>query len=143
MPNFNLNDEELRNTVLFLLSLQEQTVRWPQKSFADKGSAQATVSGSSIASDKSGEELVKISGCNTCHKFDGPERLVGPSLWDIGTRQDRVYIRESILEPDKVVAPGYPGQVMKTTLDGLGFYQKISVESLEKMVDYLASMKGK
>jgi len=131
--------------VIFLLSLQEQTVKWPQKSFADKGSVpgQATVSGSSIPSDTSGEELVKISGCNTCHKFDGPERLVGPSLWDIGTRQDRVSIRESILEPDKVVAQGYPGQVMKTTLDGLGFYQKISVESLEKIVDYLVSMKGK
>lgn len=144
MPNFNLNDEELRNVVTFLLSLQEQTVKWPQKSFADKGpaQAQATGSGSSIPSDKSGAELVKIAGCNTCHKFDGPERLVGPSLWDIGTRQDKAYIREAILEPDKVVTPGYPGQVMKTTLEGLGFYQKISVESLEKMVDYLTSLKG-
>jgi hypothetical protein len=34
MPNFNLNDDELQNVVIFLLGLQESTVSWPQKSFA-------------------------------------------------------------------------------------------------------------
>ena len=29
---------------------------------------------------KSGAELVQQWGCNACHKFDGPDRLVGPSL---------------------------------------------------------------
>jgi cytochrome c oxidase subunit 2 len=91
---------------------------------------------------KSGEELVKLTGCNACHKFDGPDRLVGPSLWDIGERKDQAYIRESILEPDKDVLSGYPAGVMKATLLGTGFYQNISLESLEKMVEYLASLKG-
>ena len=48
-------------------------------------------------------ELVQQWGCNACHKFDGPDRLVGPSLWDIGARQDTNYIREAILQPDAVV----------------------------------------
>jgi cytochrome c oxidase subunit 2 len=87
--------------------------------------------------------VVKVAGCITCHKFDGPERLVGPSLWDIGTRQDKDYIRESILDPDKVVVSGFPQGVMKATLTSTGFYQHISVETLEKLVDYLATLKGK
>jgi hypothetical protein len=70
--------------------------------------------------------------------------LVGPSLLDIGTRQYSEYIRESILDPDKVLTPGgYPQGVMKATLTGMGFYQNISIEALEKIVEYLAGLKGK
>jgi hypothetical protein len=54
-----------------------------------------------------------------------------------------VSIRESILDPDKVVTPGYPAEVMKATLTSAGFYQKISVEGLERIVDYLSDLKGK
>ncbi len=144
MPNFNLKDEELRDVVTFLLSLQEHEVQWPQKSFAQKDGAEAQASGGGIAfRGKSGEELVKLAGCVTCHKLDGPERLVGPSLWDIGARQDNAYIRESILEPNKVVVQGFPPAVMKQTLLGTGFYQQVSLEALEKIVDYLAGLKGK
>ena len=39
MPNFNLNDAELRDVVMFLLGLQEQSVPWPQKSFAQQVAA--------------------------------------------------------------------------------------------------------
>jgi cytochrome c2 len=143
MPNFNLNDEELQNVVIFLLSLQEHGVPWPKKSFAETAasSGQAASAGLMFAG-KNGEELVKLAGCNACHKFDGPDRMVGPSLWDIGERKDKGYIRESILEPDKDVVSGYPPGVMKATLLGTGFYQNISLESLEKMVEYLASLKG-
>lgn len=145
MPDFRLNDDELQNMVIFLLSLQEESVPWPKKSFAAAATAgQATVTGNSAAwAGKNGEELVKLAGCNACHKFDGPESLVGPSLWDVGARQSKEAIREAILEPDKTVTPGYPAGVMKATLDGTGFYQKLSIEGLERMVDYLASLQGK
>ena len=145
MPNFNLNDEDLQRAVTFLLGLQEQNVPWPKKSFAHKAAAngQAPAESGSAWAGKNGEELVKLAGCNACHKFDGPERLVGPSLWDIGTRQKKEYIRESILEPDKVVIPEYPAGLMQATLTSTGFYQKISVEGLERIVDYLTSLKGK
>lgn len=145
MPNFNFTDAELRNVVTFLLSLQESTVPWPQKSFAktspDTGAP--TAGGGMLFTDKSGEELVKLAGCNACHKFDGPERLVGPSLWDVGARQDKAYIRESIVEPDKVVVTGFPKGVMKATLMGTGFYKNVSLEALEEIVEYLAALKGK
>ncbi|MFL5625677.1 MAG: c-type cytochrome, partial [Ktedonobacteraceae bacterium] len=145
MPNFNLNEEDLQSVVTFLLGLQEQNIPWPKKSFAHKAAAngQATpADGGSAWAGKNGAELVKLAGCNACHKFDAPERLVGPSLWDVGARQNKDYIRESILEPDKVVVPGYPAGLMQATLTSTGFYQKISVEGLERIVDYLASLKG-
>jgi len=146
MPNFNLNDEELQRVVTFLLGLQEQGTPWPKKSFAPKVAANsqaAPAEGVSTWVGKSGEELVKLAGCIACHKFDGPESLVGPSLWDIGGRQDKEYIRESILDSDKVIVPGYPAGVMKATLTGTGFYQKIPLEGLERIVDYLVGLKGK
>ena len=146
MPNFNLNDEELRNVVVFLLGLQEHAVAWPQHSFSDKSEAGAAASAGVSYAGKSGEEIYKQAGCLSCHKIDGPDRLVGPSLWDIGAKQDKDMIRESIVWPDKVMAPGepaYPKGVMKSTLDGLGFYQQISIEAMETLVDYLASLKGK
>lgn len=141
MPNFNFNDKELRDVVTFLLSLQETTVAWPRKSFA-KAEEKASAGAGLAFVGKSGEELVKLSGCLACHKVDGPDRLVGPSLWDIGTRKDKAYILESILQPDKEVVAGFPPALMKTTLQGSGFYQNISIESLEKIVDYLAGLKG-
>ncbi|GIX45790.1 MAG: hypothetical protein KatS3mg131_0001 [Candidatus Tectimicrobiota bacterium] len=95
-----------------------------------------------MASGKSGAELVKQWGCVNCHKLDGPERLVGPSLWDIGARQDKRYILESILDPDAVVVPGYPPGVMKSTLEGMGFYQKVALADLKALVEYLASLQG-
>ena len=93
-------------------------------------------------SGASGQELVQQWGCIACHKFDGPEKLVGPSLWDIGARKDANYIRESILQPDAVVVEGFPAGLMKGTLDGSGFYQKAPLQDLNAIVDYLTSLKG-
>lgn len=146
MPNFNLNDAELQNVVMFLLGLQEQGVQWPKKSFIQAAAATgqtAALGDGGAWAGKSGEELVKLAGCNACHKFDGPESLVGPSLWDVGARQNKEAIRESIIEPDKMVTPGYPAGVMKATLAGMGFYQKLSVEGLDRIVEYLAGLQGK
>ncbi len=147
MPNFNFNDDELRNVVTFLLALQEPTVLWPQKLFTKESEANGQPASGGVAyAGKSGQEVFQLGGCIACHKLDGPERLVGPSLWDIGARQDTDYIRESILKPDKVMVAGnpeYPKGLMKATLMGNGFYQQVSIETLEKLVEYLASLKGK
>jgi mono/diheme cytochrome c family protein len=146
MPNFNLNDEELQSVVTFLLGLQEHTVSWPKKSFVHKAAANgqaALAEGGSAWAGKTGEELIKLAGCVACHKLDGPESLVGPSLWDVGGRQGKDAIREAILDPDKVIVSGYPAGVMKATLTSTGFYQKISLEGLDRIVDYLSGLQGK
>jgi cytochrome c2 len=146
-----LNDLEMVAVVSFLQSLGgEVTVngqaRFPK--YRGEGGAEVAAQAPAAAvtalaaAGASGTDLVQQWGCNACHKFDGPDRLVGPSLWDIGARQDSNYIRESILQPDAVVTPGFPPQVMQTTLNGTGFYQKVSLQDLNTMVDYLASLRG-
>ena len=148
-----LSDLEMVAIVSFLQSLGgEVTVngqtRFPKyrgeggAEVAAAAPAPAAPAAAPEASGKSGAELVQQWGCNACHKFDGPDRLVGPSLWDIGARQDASYIREAILQPDAVVTTGFPPQVMQATLNGTGFYQKVSLQDLNSMVDYLASLRG-
>lgn len=107
------------------------------------GSAAATATGAEPGpSGAAGQDLVQQWGCVACHKIDGPEKIIGPSLWDIGARQDANYIRESILQPDAYLAEGYPGGLMQGTLDGAGFYQKVSLQDLNTIVNYLTSLKG-
>ncbi len=47
------------------------------------------------------------ASCVRCHKVKGEGGDVGPDLTGIITRHDREYILESILYPNKVIAPGY------------------------------------
>jgi cytochrome c2 len=152
-----LNDLELVAVVSFLQSLGGEvtvtgTSRFPKwRGEGGEAAAQAApqpaaaagaAPAAAVAAGKSGSELVQQWACNTCHKFDGPDRLVGPSLWDIGARQDVNYIRESILQPNAVVVQGFPPQVMQSTLESLGFYQKVALQDLNTLVDYLTSLKG-
>jgi cytochrome c2 len=147
-----LNDLELVAVVAFLESQGgEVTVngqsRFPQWRGEGGGAVPAAAAATpapaaAAPSGASGQELVQQWGCVACHKLDGPEKLVGPSLWDIGARKDASYIRESILQPDAMVVEGFPAGLMKGTLDGSGFYQKVPLQDLNTMVDYLTSLKG-
>ena len=109
--------------------------------------AMATLPVPALAADATAAmELAKKNGCLACHSLDKPDRLIGPSLFDIGKRKDRAYILESILEPDRVIAQGtppYPPGLMLATLQGIGFYQKVTAENLLTLVDYLSTLKGK
>jgi len=49
---------------------------------------------------------------------------------------------ESILKPDAQVAQGFPPGVMGATLMGNGFYQKVNIDDLNKLVGYLLTLKG-
>jgi cytochrome c2 len=147
-----LSDLELVAVVSFLQSQggevtvngQTHFAKWRGEGGGATTAAAAPAAGTAAAapSGASGQELIQQWGCVTCHKLDGPEKLIGPSLWDIGARKDANYIRESILQPDAVVVEGFPPGLMKGTLDGSGFYQKVPLQDLNAIVDYLTSLKG-
>jgi cytochrome c2 len=145
-----LSDLEMVALVAFLESQggevkvngQTRFPKWRGEGGGSAPAAAAPVAAAPGPSGASGQELVQQWGCVACHKLDGPEKLLGPSLWDIGTRKDTNYIRESIVEPDTVVVEGFPPGLMKGTLDGSGFYQKLSLQDLNTIVNYLASLKG-
>ncbi|GIX48106.1 MAG: hypothetical protein KatS3mg131_2317 [Candidatus Tectimicrobiota bacterium] len=85
-------------------------------------------------------ELLETYECTRCHRLTSPHRLVGPSLWRLGERADAATIRAAILEPDAVVAPGYPPGVMRACLQANGFYRDIQRQPalLERIVAFLA-----
>jgi quinoprotein glucose dehydrogenase len=53
------------------------------------------------------------ASCVRCHKVQGIGGKVGPDLTGIITRHDREYILESILFPNKSIAPGYESQLVE------------------------------
>ena len=73
-----------------------------------------------------GEELFRLYvpearyACISCHLPDSTQTLLGPGLRDIGVSAARCdpeqsledYLRESLLEPDVCLVPGYTAAVM-------------------------------
>ncbi len=56
--------------------------------------------------------------CTACHKIaDGAGSNVGPNLKDIGAKKDRLYLLQSLVDPQAVVASGY-GNIALTLQDG-------------------------
>ena len=62
-----------------------------------------------IADAKRGENIFynHTARCVLCHMLKGQGSTVGPPLDGIATRKDASYIRESLLEPSKVLAQGF------------------------------------
>lgn len=58
---------------------------------------------------KRGEQifLKHPAACVLCHSLKGQGSTVGPALDGVATRGTEAYIRESLLEPSKVIAKGY------------------------------------
>ena len=56
-----------------------------------------------------GEQLVfkHAAACILCHAIKGQGSAVGPALDGIATRATQDYIKESLLEPNKILAKGY------------------------------------
>ena len=48
-----------------------------------------------------------IAACKNCHMLGGVGSTVGPALDGIAVRQNAAYIRDSLLEPNKVLAQGF------------------------------------
>ncbi|MEE8400591.1 MAG: c-type cytochrome, partial [Candidatus Hydrothermarchaeaceae archaeon] len=63
-----------------------------------------------------GKEVFSGKACSACHFIKGDyevgSTLIAPELSDIGTRKDAAFIKESILDPNAVVAEGYSPGIM-------------------------------
>jgi len=60
---------------------------------------------------KRGEDIFHnhVARCVLCHSLKGNGSTVGPPLDGIATRATPEYIKESLLEPSKVLAKGFEG----------------------------------
>jgi quinoprotein glucose dehydrogenase len=73
------------------------------------------------------------ASCVRCHKINGEGGEVGPELSGIITRKDRQYILESIVYPNKQIAPGFESVVVKTK-GGLNIAGILKSENAEELV---------
>lgn len=80
-----------------------------------------------------GAQVFANSGCDACHTLAAAEAggVTGPNLDEVLPGQDEAMVRESIVEPDKEVTPGYP-PVMPTN-----FEQSLTPKEIEDLVKYL------
>lgn len=83
-----------------------------------------------------GESVFTTAGCGGCHEFEpaGTDAQVGPSLnaVDPGGMPLEEFIRESIVDPNAKIAPGYQPDVMPATYD-----RSLTQEQLDALVQYL------
>jgi len=144
-PPIGLNNDEIAAVVSFLQSIQGGKVAVTPKMVAAFTGTEAPAQPGTAAAqpvlatatNRPPEQLIAELAGIACHKFDEPGPLVGPSLWDIGARQDDAYIRQSILEPNAVIAEGFPPGLMPPDLG-----QKMTGVEFEHLVQWLEDHKG-
>jgi cytochrome c oxidase subunit 2 len=89
-----------------------------------------------------GAQVFATAGCGGCHVFEpaGSTGEIGPALDDLAAGAERTgqpldkFVRESIVDPDADVAPGYSSGVMPPT-----FGESLSESELDALVDYLTT----
>ena len=81
-----------------------------------------------------GKDVFDAQGCGNCHAFSaaGSSGSVGPDLDEALKGKDAAFIRESITDPNKTIAKGYPPNVMPPD-----FGQKLTPKQLDDLVAFL------
>jgi len=96
--------------------------------------------GSAGSASADGEELFNSNGCGGCHILSaaGSSGQIGPNLDTDLKGQDAAMIKESIVDPNKVIARGYGANIMPTN-----FANTLTPEEVDALVKYLQeSTKG-
>ncbi|NWF63270.1 MAG: cytochrome b N-terminal domain-containing protein [Chloroflexi bacterium] len=83
------------------------------------------------------------AGCRICHSLVKDERIIGPSFYGIADRAgDRIpgmtaeeYLRQSILEPNAFIVPGYPGGQMIQNFGDI-----LTEEQIQDLIAFLMTL---
>jgi cytochrome c oxidase subunit 2 len=88
----------------------------------------------------SGNADTGATACATCHTLAdaGAKGQVGPDLDKVLKGKDAAFIKQSILTPNKVIAPGYQPGVMPPN-----FGDTLSAEQVDALVKYLSQVTNK
>jgi cytochrome c oxidase subunit II len=88
----------------------------------------------------SGDADTGATACATCHTLAdaGAKGQVGPDLDKVLKGKDAAFIKQSILDPDKEIAPGFQGGVMPGN-----FGDTLSPEQVDALVKYLSEVTNK
>jgi cytochrome c oxidase subunit 2 len=118
--------------------------KWVQKMTAKSagggggGGAAAKVDAKQLFA--SGDADTGATACATCHTLAdaGAKGQVGPDLDKVLKGKDAAFIKQSILDPDKEIAPGFQPGVMPSN-----FGDTLSSEQVDALVKYLSEVTNK
>jgi mono/diheme cytochrome c family protein len=81
-----------------------------------------------------GAQVFANNGCGGCHTFAAAKSggVTGPDLDEVLGGQSDAMVHESIVDPNKAIAKGYPANVMPAN-----FGETISAKELEQLVEFL------
>ena len=80
-----------------------------------------------------GYDHLLSKGCVASHDLLGHTRRVGPALLAVGERLSAADIRQSIVDPNAVIAEGFPPGLMLQD-----FADTLAPEELDQLVGYLS-----
>lgn len=86
---------------------------------------------------KTAEAALTRYGCVACHTVLTSQSPLGPRLTDVGARMTPAEIRQSIIDPNAVIADGFAPNMMPGD-----FADKMTARELEMIVQFLATRKG-
>jgi cytochrome c2 len=133
LPPGDLSATEVKAVVAFLQSMGgEVTVEILPEDVAAAMAKAASAGGLTPA-----ETYLTDRGCVACHDVRGQERRVGPALTGVASRLAVREIRQSIVDPDAVVAEGFPAGLCPK-VDPKGE----SPAEVDMLVDYLVGLGG-
>ncbi len=129
-----LNEVEVKAVIAYLQDAggAEVTVTIPAMPAAGAEAPKAE----EAAPLKTAQEVIAKFGCGACHKVADQTGEIGPNLTKMGATKNKDYIRQAILDPDAVIAKGYPAGMMPKT-----FGDQLKATELEMLVNYLAGLK--
>ena len=81
-----------------------------------------------------GKAIFAAQGCGSCHTFSaaGATGTIGPNLDDVLKGKDAAFVRESIVDPNKVIAPGFQPNIMPQN-----FGTTLSAKQIDVLVAFL------
>jgi cytochrome c oxidase subunit 2 len=87
-----------------------------------------------------GNPDTSATACGTCHTLAdaGTTATTGPDLAKVLKGKDAAFIKQSILDPNKVIAPGYQADIMPTN-----FGDTLSPQQVDALVQYLSKVTNK
>ena len=119
--------------------------KWLQKMTAKPAGGGGGGGGGGAAVDakalfSAGDADTGATACATCHTLAdaGAKGQVGPDLGKVLKGKDAAFIKQSILEPDKEIAPGFQPGVMPSN-----FGDTLSAEQVDALVKYLSEVTSK
>jgi len=135
-PPADMSPTEIKALVAFLQSLSGRiTVQITEQDVAKAAARKEKKP--APTSTHPGFALLTTKGCVACHDVSGSMRLVGPPLTHVRERLTAAEIRQSVLEPDAVIAEGFMKGLMLQD-----FADTLSAEELNQLVGYLSGEVG-